>query len=269
MPSIREVAADRGIWGGLEPVSRMTAVPPFEIHSLEFGSGEQEVVLLHGLSGSAGWWHRNVPDLARHYRVLLPELIGFGRSRRSSPLPGMAATSELLDRWMAKMELGTVQVIGHSMGGQIAIHLAARYPYRVDRLVLADAAGIPRPLNPAAVLRFAFQAAPLWRWGDPRFLPTIARDTWTAGPRTVLAAIAHILTDDVRPLLGQIRAPTLIVWGEGDALVPLDHARQMRSGIRDSRLAVVRGASHNVMIDRPGEFNRAVLRFFGGESVGS
>ena len=268
----RWIPASRAVlgpgWEGLEPTSRLTELGDFRIHSLEFGAGEQEVVLLHGLSGSALWWHRNVPALAAHYRVLLPELVGFGRTPTADRLPSIAETADLLDRWMEATGLGTVHLVGHSMGGQISVHLAARYPRRIARLVLVDAAGIPRPRTTRTLLRFALELTPLWRWGDPRFLPTIVRDTWAAGGRTVSRALRHIVGDDVRPLLGRIEAPTLIVWGERDSLIPLVDARTFREAIPRAELAVLRGAAHNPMVDRPRDFDRLVLRFLGGERVG-
>lgn len=255
-------------WYGLEPTSRVTELGDFRIHSLEFGAGEQEVVLLHGLSGSALWWHRNVRSLAGRYRVLLPELVGFGRSPAAGRLPSIGETAELLERWMEALGLGRVHLVGHSMGGQISIHLAARHPGRIDRLVLVDAAGIPRPRTTRKLLRFALELTPLWRWGDPLFLPTIVRDTWAAGGRTVGSALRHIVLDDVRPLLPRIGAPTLIIWGERDSLVPLVDAGTLRGAIPRSELAVLRGAAHNPMVDRPRDFDRLVLRFLGGERVG-
>ena len=260
-------ALDPG-WDGLEPTSRVTDLGDFRIHSLEFGDGGQEVVLLHGLSGSALWWHRNVPALAARYRVLLPELVGFGKTPAAERLPSIGETAVLLDRWMEALGLGTVHLVGHSMGGQISIHLAARHPARIDRLVLVDAAGIPRPRTTRNLLRFALELTPLWRWGDPLFLPTIVRDTWSAGGRTVSGALRNIVRDDVRPLLPRIEAPTLIVWGERDSLVPLVDARTFRDAIPRSELAVLRGAAHNPMVDRPDEFNRLVADFLRGESVG-
>ena len=260
-------ALDPG-WEGLVPESRMTRVGEYEIHSLEFGEGPQEVVLLHGLSGSARWWHRNVPALAERYRVLVPELVGFGSTPTADRLPSMAEAADLLDGWIRAVGLGRVHLIGHSMGGQISLHFAARHPERLDRLVLVDAAGIPRARNPRALLRFGLELVPLWRWGDPVFLPTMVRDALTAGPRTVAGAIAHILRDDVRPLLPRVTTPTLVIWGERDNLVPLVDSWTIRQGIGGAELAVLRGAGHNPMVDRPGDFNRLVFRFLDGERVG-
>jgi pimeloyl-ACP methyl ester carboxylesterase len=85
-----------------------------------------------------------------------------------------------------------------------------------------------------------------------------------AGPRRIW----HILSDDVRPLLKGITAPTLVVWGERDNLVPLAHGAELRRQIPHAELAVLGGAGHNPMVDRPADFNRLLLRFLDGESVG-
>lgn len=248
-------------WGG-HPVRWIVSVAgDHEIHALEVGDADESVFLLHGLSGSSRWWQRAVPGLAQRYRVVVPDLIGFGRSRRVGRLPSIATIAAVVADWMPGAGLETAHVVGHSMGGQVAIHLAARFPERVGRLVLADAAGIPRPTTPGKLIRFAAEIAPLWRWGDPTFLPVILADALAAGPRTLLQAIGHILQDDVRPLLPRIRAATLIVWGARDNWVPIEHAELLKEGIPDARVAVVPAAGHNPMVDRPAEFNRLVLDF--------
>ena len=244
--------------------TRITRVGPYEIHSREFGAGEEDLVLVHGLSGSSRWWARNIPALSERYRVFIPDLIGFGHSPRPrGRLPPMAELADVLAEWIRRVGPPEAHVVGHSMGGQLAIHLAAAHPEQVLRLVLVDAAGIPRPLTPRGVVRFAREIAPVWRWGDLSFVPVIVSDAWTAGPRTLLQAIGHILRDDVRPLLPSIRAPTLVLWGERDGWVPLEHGVQMRDSIPGARLQILTGAYHNPMVDRPSEFNRVVLEFLG------
>jgi len=239
------------------------------IHSVEFGHHPRAVILVHGLAGSTQWWSRNVEAFCREFRVVIPDLIGFGETRLAGRLPQMPHVAETLCDWMAELDLKRAHVVGHSMGGQIAVHLAARFPKRVDRLVLVDSAGIPRPLRPREVARSALALAPPRTWGDRRFLPRIARDAWIAGPRTLAQAIFHIVRDDVRPLLPRIRAPTLVVWGERDRLVPAADAQVFRALIPGSRSVTIDGAAHNPMIDRPAAFNRAVLAFLCGEEVGA
>jgi pimeloyl-ACP methyl ester carboxylesterase len=272
-PSIEEIvdrpAPAEDELAGMAARGVNTSVGGFTVHSVEYGSGDECIVLIHGLSGSSRWWARNAPELADGYRVVIPDLVGFGRSARPTlRLPGIPAAADLLVDWMGARRLRRAHVIGHSMGGQVAIHLAAEHPERVKRLVLADAAGIPRAITARALARLAAEASPLWRWGDPRFLPVIARDALIAGPLTLVRSLTQIMRDDVRPLLPRIEAPTLIVWGEYDSLVPLSHAGEMREAIPDARMAVLRAASHNPMVDRPADFNRLVLRFLEGEAVG-
>lgn len=237
---------------------------PYHIHALDSGTGGREVLLLHGLSGSSRWWRRNLGALAEHFRVLAPDVIGFGRSRFRGRIPPPEELAAVLAEWTGQVAEGAVDLVGHSMGGQIAIHLAARFPERVRRLVLVDSAGIPRRLTPWALTRFAMELAPPTRWGDPTFLPVIAGDALSAGPGTLLRALAHVVRDDVRPLLPLIRARTLIVWGERDTVVPRADAEEFRAHILHARLTVIPGAAHNPMIDRPAEFNRVLLRFLLG-----
>lgn len=243
-------------------------VDPYRIHTVQFGEEGEPLVLLHGLSGSSRWWKRNVLELARDFRVLVPDMLGFGRTRLRGRLPAIPRLAEVLAEWMGRLRLGPVALVGHSMGGQIATHLAARFPERLRHLVLVDSAGIPRPLTPRGVVRFAADLAPPSRWGDPAFLPVIAGDALFAGPRTILRAIAHIMRDDVRPLLPEVRVPTLVVWGERDTLIPMAHAREFHEGIPGARLVVLAGAAHNPMVDRPEAFNRTVRDFLLEEGGG-
>jgi pimeloyl-ACP methyl ester carboxylesterase len=251
-----------GLRAGTSEVGR------YRIHWVEAGAGAETVVLLHGLSGSSRWWQRNIPALAGSRRVVVPDVIGFGRSRQRGRLPDVPALAASLAEWIESSGAGPVHLVGHSMGGHLAIHLAARHPELVRRLVLVDAAGIPRPPTPRNLVRFAYEAGPPRAWGDPRFLPVIWRDALATGPFTVLRGLRNILRDDVRPLLAGLAAPTLIVWGAGDGLIPVEYGRMLREQIPGSRLLVIAGAYHNCMVDRPDEFNAAVLRFLDGDEVG-
>ncbi len=267
-PARRRSPAPR--WRALPLRRSRTEVGPFRVHAVEMGSGDSCVVLLHGLAGSARWWHRNVEALAASHRVIAPDMIGFGRSRtRSRLLPDVPGVADVVAAWLEARGVRRAHVVGHSMGGQLAVHLAARHPDRVDRLVLVSPAGIPRPITPSGALRFAREIAPPHRWGDPAFLPVIVGDAFRAGAFVILRAITHIVRDDVRPLLARVQAPTLVLWGEHDRLTPLEDAEVFRRGIPGARLAVVGGAAHNCMVDRADDFNRMVLAFLRGEEVGA
>lgn len=256
-------------WRDLDLRAHQADFGPFRIHWAETGEGDDAVALVHGLSGSSRWWARNIRALASRYRVLIPDLIGFGRSRVGmGMLPDVPGVAHVLGEWLNFAAEGPAFLVGHSMGGQISIHLAAREPERIKRLVLVDAAGLPRPLTPRHVMRFAYEVLPPRRWGDPTFLPVILGDAFSAGALTVMMALRNILRDDVRPLLADLRVPTLLLWGERDTIIPPSHGEQMRRLIPEARLLVLRGAYHNPMVDSPGEFNASVLAFLAGQEVG-
>lgn len=244
-------------------IRRRTRIGDYQIHSVHAGAGPP-LVLVHGLSGSHRWWLSVVPLLAARFDVHIPELLGFGASSAPRRHPGMPEMADILAEWIERLEVGRVHLVGHSMGGQVAIHLAARHPERLDRLVLTAAAGIPHPFTPREGWRLASEIVPPRAWGRVAFLPTIAADALRAGPRVIVAALRRILADDVRPLLPAITAPTLVIWGEHDPLLPLSDGETLATGIDGARLVVLTGASHNPMVDAPAAFARLLVDFLVG-----
>jgi len=246
--------------GAVEFERRYTIVRGRRIHSVHCGSGPP-VVLVHGLAGSHRWWRYTIPALRDSYQVHIPELPGFGRSRRAGPVPSIPEAAEIVLDWMETLGLREAALVGHSMGGQISIHCAAGQPGRISRLVLAAPAGIPRDLSLRNLPRLALGLLPPRVWGRPGFMPTILMDALRAGPVTLWTALRHILADDVRGLLPGISRPTLLIWGDRDPLVPPEHGPIMRELLADAELVMIPGAAHNVMVDRPGDFNSVLLDF--------
>ncbi|MEJ2502886.1 MAG: alpha/beta fold hydrolase, partial [Gemmatimonadota bacterium] len=221
----------------------------------------EPVVLQHGLSGSHRWWRYTVPALAERFRVHVPEMVGFGASRGAVRRPTLPEMAGLLVQWLDAMDVERVHFVGHSMGAQLGVHLAARWPDRLRTLILTDAAGIPHPLSRAQIAEVAGDLVRLRSWGRLDFLPTIAADAVRAGPTTLYRAIRSILADDIRPLLPKVRAPTLLVWGEHDPITPVADGHAILERLPGARLVVIPDASHNVMADRPDAFNRTLLDF--------
>jgi pimeloyl-ACP methyl ester carboxylesterase len=219
------------------------------------------VVLLHGLSGSRHWWRHTLAALAENHRVHVPELVGFGRSRGRWRQPGIDALARLMVEWLAAQGIARPHLVGHSMGGQIALHMAAMSGVELRTLTLVCASGIPRALRMRDAARLLAGALPPRRWGAPGFLPTIALDAMRAGPSRLAQAGWHLLADDVRPLLSRIRVPALVIWGALDPLLPLAHGEAIAAGIAGARLVVLADAAHNPMVDDPAAFNRVLLDF--------
>ncbi len=227
------------------------------------GAGDP-VVLVHGLAGSTRWWGGNIGALATHHRVYLVDLVGFGESRGRRGF-ALAEATTILDRWLDHLGRDRVALVGHSMGGLIAAELAADVPDRVSRLVLVNAAALPldkrqirQPLNLAWTLRQT----------PPRYLPILVNDARRAGPWTLWRARRDLLAADIRPKLGRIQAPTLVIWGANDRLVPLSLGEQLQRSIPGAALAVIPETGHIPMWERPEVFNRLVGTFLAPENQG-
>src|SRR5215207_10072302 len=224
----------------------------FEVH----GSGPP-LILLHGLSGSGRWWSRNVPAFASAFCTYAVDLPGFGASRclRWSRLDD---TVDRLADWIAGEGLSRAHIAGHSLGGTVAARLAARHPERVDRLVLVDAAIRLEGKRPSPRATDVVQRV---RTGVPGFAQLLVRDLLRCHPWSFMAATVDALQPDWESHLARISSPTLVVWGEHDAITPLARGREIAETVADARLIVLPNAGHNPMWECAEAFNTAVLRF--------
>lgn len=248
--------------GEIHLVQCVTRVAGTDVYYQMAGRGEP-VVLIHGLSGSSHWWVRNLPALAGNYTVYLVDLPGFGAMSR---FPGQLMLSELatwLLQWMDAVQLERIRLIGHSMGGAIAIQCASQRPGAISQLVLVAPAAIP--MGHPTLWSYVPPLVETLAAATPSFLPILAYDALRAGPRTLLRMSRALLTHDVRDELRQVTAPTLLIWGRRDSLVPSSLGHAIRQEIAHAQLLILDAAGHVVMYDRPAAFNRAVLAFFAGQ----
>jgi len=235
------------------------------VHYWVAGSGEP-IILVHGLAGSTLWWSKNVPVLANHYRVFLIDLPGFGTMRRFYHRFTLDDAASWLLQWMDAIGIERAHFVGHSMGGYICLWLAVHKPEVVHRLVLGSPAAI---LQTRSLASYFFPLLQVFRIAKPSFLPTLCYDTLRAGPLTLLSAAKDLLTKDIREELKFITAPTLLIWGVNDALVPPLVANILHKGIANSQLLILEKAGHVVMYDQAQEFNTALLTFLSDEVLGS
>lgn len=227
------------------------------------GKGEP-LVLVHGLSGSSLWWSRNVGELAEHYQVYLVDLPGFGSMRHLHARFAVAHAATWLADWMDAVRLPHAHFVGYSMGGYMCMRLAVSRPDLVRSLTLAAASGVPA--YPSAFHEIIPLIVSVTST-TPSFLPLLTFDALRMGPGMLVRAAKELVREDIRSLMGAITAPTLLIWGEDDILVPPWCAEVLRRGIPDSRLVIVPRAGHVLMYDRPAEFNAALLSFLAGESA--
>lgn len=216
------------------------------------------LVCVHGLGGSARWWRPVLPALTALRDVRLVDLPRFGGGDgRIRP----EAAAGWLASWLDEQGLERVALAGHSLGGLFCAQLAARRPERVERLVLVDPAGIPTGWG---LPREAFSlVSALWSV-EPRFVPTLLADGVRAGPRSLVLGGLHGFGADLRDELGRIAAPTLVLWGERDTLLPARLAPLWRDAIPGARLTLIPRARHVAMFEEPEAFAAALAEFLAG-----
>lgn len=226
------------------------------------GGDGPSLLLVHGLSASLDWWQFNADALARRFRVYLIDLPGFGQLGHLPEAVSMFAYTEWVNQFMDAAGLEKAHVVGHSMGGHIAIRLAATHPERVDRLVLVAPAGA---LPNADIEHYVLPVARLLREIPPRMIRVALRDFSRADLRATWQAGQDLVENDVLNLLPDIQAPTLLIWGGDDPIIPIALAETFLEQIPGARLVSVPDSGHMPMMDHPERFNRHVIQFLSSE----
>jgi pimeloyl-ACP methyl ester carboxylesterase len=247
------------------------------------------LVLVHGLGGCAANWVDVAPLLAETRRVLIPELPGHGLSTPLPAVPNLAVFTDRIALVAEREQLLPAAFVGHSLGAVVALRLALRRPEDVNELVLAAAAGISsasrraryglRILGIIGPRRFVapwadsvadspfLRYAVFGHWGaaDPLSLSPAAVNGFLAGTRLTsdsVSAARAVVVDDVRPELGELRCPTLVLWGARDSQVTLADGFEFARRL-DAPLRVIGDCGHLLIGERPDLCADAIENFLG------
>ncbi|MGZ4737656.1 MAG: alpha/beta fold hydrolase [Ilumatobacteraceae bacterium] len=240
-------------------------------------SGEgPTVVLIHGIAGSSTTWRAVMPALAEHYTVIAPDLLGHGHSAKPRGDYSLGAYASGIRDLLAVLGQERGTVIGHSLGGGVAMQFAYQFPERIERVVLVASGGLGKegsPLLKAVTLPGAEYVVPLllhrrirelvewpgnqarrvgWRPNDT--LAEIWRSYTTLTDRHGQQAFIHTVRSVIDVAGQRISAhdrlylaaavPTMIVWGDRDRIIPVAHAYSAAELIRGARLEILEGAGH-------------------------
>ena len=258
--------------------------PVGKIQLWRAGSGSP-LVYLHSAGGENS--HPSLEQLAESYEVLVPIFPGFGESEGIEQIDGMEdAVFHLLDLWDI-LELDAPPILGMSLGGWMALELATRYPEKVSKLVLVNPVGLhldDAPINELfgrtpgelADMLFADQSYPLAAAMHEMdaFAGDVGKETeipielvlpmWKAlGATARLGWDPYLHNPKLRGRLRRITAPTLIVAGAQDGLVPTIYAETFAAEIPGARLEVIEGAAHWLPFEKPDELTALVRAFVG------
>ncbi|MFQ6058784.1 MAG: alpha/beta fold hydrolase [Anaerolineae bacterium] len=232
------------------------------------------LLILHGWGSSSDAWVEVQGNLARQgYRVCVPDLPGFGKSCPPPRPWGVGDYARFVANVAHRLDMDGFFLVGHSFGGRIGIRLATLHPERVLGLVLCASAGIKpkRTLKHRAFWALAkgghaLLSLPLLNnLREPArkglYLLVGERDYYRA-QGVMRETMKKVIEEDLKPDLGKIAVPTLIVWGDSDRVTPLSDAHIMKEEIPNAALEIVEGAGHRLPYEKPEIFAHLVLTFF-------
>ena len=244
------------------------------------------LLLIHGMAGSMHTWDRVVPTLAKEFTVIVPDLPGHGRSEKLVGDLSLGAFASSLRDLLVALGHDRATVVGQSLGGGIAMQLAYQYPERCERLVIVGSGGLGREVNPLlAALTLPGSEAVLGAFCAPAIRDAIQAVS-DCGAKVGLATAPHVQElwrsysslsdkDTRRAFLRTLRAvidargqaisaanrlhlaaemPTLVVWGDADPIIPVEHAYAAHEGIEGSRLEIFPGVGHYPHAEDPERF---------------
>ncbi len=249
-----------------------------KINYVETGDpAKPNVILLHGLGGSLGNWQTNTATLGQHYHVIALDQLGFGKSDKPFLKYRVGTYVDFLDKFMSELKIEKASLVGNSLGGWIAGLMAIKYPNRVEKIVLADAAGIvPANFGEADVYQLnnstrdeiranmkKIFATPMFQNNEALVDQFMTVRVLTNDGNTINSLIESIKRkeDFLNDRLGEIKKPTLIIWGKQDGLLPVADAATFNKGIAGSELIIFDGCGHVPQFEKAADFNKAVLAF--------
>lgn len=250
-------------------------MPSNILYFTEHGSGPA-LLLIHGVMITGEMFEPIIENLAKKYRVIVPDLRGHGRSRG---LPEPYTTTQLasdLARLLDHLGVESTMVLGYSQGGAIAQQFVLDYPKRCNRLILActyaynmasfrekiEGHIVPLLIRILGMKRFA-------KFVISQGMKQVSSDRkeWVTNliadqnAELMITAWKETVAFDSRQRLSEIKCPTLIIAGSSDEAVPIHHANMLHNGIVGSELVVVDGADHTLIWTRPDELSRVTEEF--------
>lgn len=258
------------------------------------GSGEKTLLFIHGLSSNLEAWNRNISGLQDKYRCIALDLPGYGKSSKNRVDYSLADYADFLHEFIQEKNLEDVVLVGHSMGGQIAMHAALNYPQHFNRLVLIAPAGIETfTVEEAAIMKASYTPETVMTASDEqvrnnfklnfhsfpddaefmvedRIAMKEASDFETYS-KIVVNNIHSMLQEPVIDKLRELKLPVLLMYGKSDLLIPNKyfHPEQSidslveiaRENIPNVRVKLIEEAGHFVNFEKPSEVNKEINDF--------
>jgi len=272
------------------PQDRYIEVESVKTRYWALGDEGTTVILIHGIGAAVESWALNIHALAEHHRVYALDLVGFGYSDKPPARYSYSYLSQFVADFMKAQAVAQASLVGHSLGGGVALKLAIQHPEKVEKLVLVGSTGLGRE----APLFFRLSSLPIVgefltrpsRKGTAQFLrecfydpamvteemieQSYGLDSLPGAQETYLStvrAIANIFGGREGVIrgfvdnLGKITAPTLIVWGKQDRILPVAHGHVAEERIAGAQFHIFEECGHVPPMEKAEAFNALVSEF--------
>ena len=246
-------------------------IQDIDINYIVEGEGTP-IIILHGWGCNIDTVRPIINILNQRYKVYALDLPGFGKSSDPKEVLGSFDYAEIVKKFLELMNIHKATFIGHSFGGKLSIIFGSKYPELVDKIVLIDSAGlIPKrglkyytKVYSFKTLRFIYKKLFFWIKDEKRlekFYKRFGSDDYQDSSGIMRKVFVKVVNENLKPLLKDIKASTLIIWGDKDDATPLYMAKIMEKEIKNSGLVVFEGTGHYSYLD---DYNRfvAVIKAF-------
>ncbi|MGI0055818.1 MAG: alpha/beta fold hydrolase [Nitrosarchaeum sp.] len=248
-----------------------------KIRYLESGDSKNILILIHGLGASAERWNTVIPIFAKHYHVIVPDLIGFGYSDKPIVDYTTDFFSAFLEKFFDALGIKLLSMIGSSLVGQIAAEYASTNSKNIEKLILVSPSGVMKQSTPALDAYIMAALYPNEQSAKNAFemmessgneVDNVIVEEFIKRmqlPNAKLAFMSTVLglknSEIITPKLHSILSPTLIIWGSKDPVIPIQHAQSFTSSIKDCQFYMMDGCGHTPYVQEPGLFSSVVLNF--------
>lgn len=241
-----------------------------KVYYEQHGAGAQNVLLLHGWGCTSALWKPVTQSLARRARVTVIDFPGHGQSSRPPEPWGTEDFAAMCAELIEALDLSPVDIVAHSHGGRVALLLAATRPEIIRKMALTGAAGLRKEPTPEQKKREA--AFNRVRHLVPGFVADMLRKRYGSADYRALDAemrktFVRVVKTDLTDLLPQIKAPTLLLWGDLDTETPLWMGQKMEKLIPDVGLVLLSGGTHFAYLEKTQDFLRITEHFLFGGNV--
>lgn len=238
------------------------------VEYIKKGESENKILLLHGWGCSTEIFNTITNFLSEFMEVYAIDFPGFGKSDEPKEAWNVDNYTDLVQKFIEKLEIKEISLLGHSFGGRVIIKLVNRenLKFKINKIVMIDTAGIKHTPKKTLKQRFYKIVFPVIKKISPKLLNKIKTKVGSADYRNATPIMRDVLVkavnEDLKDLIPNIKNSTLIIWGENDLATPYSDAIYLNEHIKDSGIVKIEGAGHFSFLENPYLVNKVLESFF-------